>query len=151
MTSQLYFSVKTKDSVTVRKILNKESNIEMSGLNILENALKIGQLVFVVLGGDKPEWDTGLIGLGVISKEPYDKGYDNSNKRNYKINIDMKIILQKAIKQNSMREGRAFVPETAIRNMFSNFSIPAFEEGFDNIYIYRQNKNKVIYEILRKG
>ena len=50
-----------------------------------------------------------------------------------------------------MREGRAFVPETAIRNMFSNFSIPAFEEGFDNIYIYRQNKNKVIYEILRKG
>ena len=85
MTSQLYFSVKTKDSVTVRKILNKESNIEMSGLNILENALKIGQLVFVVLGGDKPEWDTGLIGLGVISKEPYDKGYDNSNKRNYKI------------------------------------------------------------------
>lgn len=59
--------------------------------------------------------------------------------------------LQKAIEQNNMREGRAFVPETAIRNMFSNFSIPAFEEGFDNIYIYRQNKNKVIYEILRKG
>ena len=102
MTSQLYFSVKTKDSVTVRKILNKESNIEMSGLNILENALKIGQLVFVVLGGDKPEWDTGLIGLGVISKEPYDKGYDNSNKRNYKINIDMKIILQKAIKRKDL-------------------------------------------------
>ena len=102
MTSQLYFSVKTKDSVTVRKILNKESDIEMSGLNILENALKIGQLVFVVLGGDKPEWDTGLIGLGVISKEPYDKGYDNSNKRNYKINIDMKIILQKAIKRKDL-------------------------------------------------
>ena len=102
MTSQLYFSVKTKDSVAVRKILNKESNIEMSGLNILENALKIGQLVFVVLGGDKPEWDTGLIGLGVISKEPYDKGYDNSNKRNYKINIDMKIILQKAIKRKDL-------------------------------------------------
>lgn len=102
MTSQLYFSVKTKDPVTVHKILNKESDIEMSGLNILENALKIGQLVFVVLGGDKPEWDTGLIGLGVISKEPYDKGYDNSNKRNYKINIDMKIILQKAIKRKDL-------------------------------------------------
>lgn len=59
--------------------------------------------------------------------------------------------LQKAIEQNNMREGRAFVPETAIRNMFSNFSMPTFKEGFDNIYIYKQNKDKNIYEILRKG
>ena len=58
--------------------------------------------------------------------------------------------LAKCIVQNSWREGRELVPETAIRNMFSNFSMPTLKEGFDNIYIYRQNGDKVIYEILRK-
>ena len=59
--------------------------------------------------------------------------------------------LAKCLEQNAMREGRKLVPETAIRNMFSNFSMPTLEEGFDNIYIYRQNGDKVTYEILRKS
>ena len=59
--------------------------------------------------------------------------------------------LAKCLEQNAMREGRKLVPETAIRNMFSNFSMPTLEEGFDNIYIYRQNGDKVVYEISRKG
>lgn len=96
MTDELFFSVKTKDPASVQKILNKEADIEMSGLNILESYLKIGQLVFIVLGGDKPAWETGLVGIGVISKEPYDQRYD---KKNYRINIDMKILLHKAIKR----------------------------------------------------
>ena len=58
--------------------------------------------------------------------------------------------LAKCLEQNAGREGRKLVPETAIRNMFSNFSMPTLEEGFDNIYIYRQNGDKVTYEILRK-
>lgn len=58
--------------------------------------------------------------------------------------------LAKCLEQNAGREGRKLVPESAIRNMFSNFSMPTLEEGFDNIYIYRQNGNKIIYEILKK-
>ena len=53
--------------------------------------------------------------------------------------------LAKCLEQNAMREGRKLVPESAIRNMFSNFSMPTLEEGFDNIYIYRQNGDKIIF------
>ena len=49
-----YFSIKTKDAETVRKILEKSSSIIFSGINILQDKLKIGQPVFIVLGGDKP-------------------------------------------------------------------------------------------------
>ena len=59
--------------------------------------------------------------------------------------------LARCIKQNDGREGRKYVPESAIRNMFSNFSMPTLEEGFDNIYVYRKMNNKVVYEITKRG
>ena len=45
-----------------------------------------------------------------------------------------------AIKQNSSREGRAFVPPTAIREMKKDFVIPTLDEEFDKIYIYKDGK-----------
>lgn len=83
----------------VNDILAKKSDIEFSGLNILQDSLKIGQPVFIVLGGDKPDWDTGLIGMGVISEEPYDIGYSG---RNYRIKVDIKLLLDKAIKREDL-------------------------------------------------
>ena len=91
-----YFSIKTKDAETVRKILEKSSSIIFSGINILQDKLKIGQPVFIVLGGDKPAWDTGLVGMGVISQEPFDIGYDRNN---FKISVDIKLLLNKTIKR----------------------------------------------------
>ena len=49
-----------------------------------------------------------------------------------------------AIKRNSGREGLALVPVSAILNMSKNFTIPTKEEGFDNIYIYDVDNNKMI-------
>ena len=94
-----YFSIKTKDSGTVKKILSKNTNVEFDGLNILKEHLKIGQLVFIVFGGDKPAWDTGLVGMGIISKEPYDIGY---LKNNYRISVDIKLLLDKPIKREDL-------------------------------------------------
>lgn len=94
-----YFSIRTKDPDTVSAILTKNSNIEFSGLNILQDSLKVGQPVFIVLGGDKPKWETGLVGMGVISKEPYDIGYRG---RNYKVKIDMKLLLDNPIKREDL-------------------------------------------------
>lgn len=94
-----YFSIKTKDPDAVNKIQNRESHIEFDGLNVLQNSLKTGQIIFIVLGGDKPGWDTGLIGIGIISKEPYDVGYSG---KNYKIRVDMKVLLDKAIKREDL-------------------------------------------------
>lgn len=94
-----YFSIKTKDADTVHAILAKNSNIEFNGINILQDSLKLGQPVFIVLGGDKPEWETGLVGMGVISQEPYDIGYSG---KNYKVNVDIKLLLDKPIKREDL-------------------------------------------------
>ena len=58
--------------------------------------------------------------------------------------------LQTALNQNKMREGRTFVPESAIRRMSSSFTIPTLEEGFDKIYIYKNIKGKSKYQIIEK-
>ena len=53
---QLYFSIKTKAAESVQKILNKEQDIELDGINVLEDLLGPGRIMFIVLGGDKPAW-----------------------------------------------------------------------------------------------
>ncbi|WIM41144.1 AAA family ATPase [Paenibacillus sp. PK4536] len=94
-----FFTIKTKISEQVEKIKEKESSIELLGLNTHKADLRTNQLIFIVLGGDKPKWDTGLIGIGVISSEPYDENY---YKNNYKIKIDMKIVLDNPIKREDL-------------------------------------------------
>lgn len=94
-----YFSIKTKDASTVNQILRREGNVEFDGLNVLQDSMKLGQVVFIVLGGDKPAWDTGLVGMGVISREPYDIGYSG---KNYKIAVDIKLLLDKTIKREDL-------------------------------------------------
>lgn len=94
-----YFSIKTKDATTVKKILERSEKIEFSGLNILQDSLKLDQPVFIVLGGDKPAWETGLIGMGIISREPYDIGYSG---KNYKVQVDIKLLLDTPIKREDL-------------------------------------------------
>ena len=94
-----YYAIKTRDSAAVYKILAKESGIELGGINVLQEEMRKGTLIFIVLGGDKPAWDTGLIGIGTVSEEPYDIGY---SKRNYKIKIDMKAVMGSPIKRDAL-------------------------------------------------
>lgn len=91
-----YFSIKTKEEITVRQVLSKSSSVVFSGINVLQDKLKLGQIVFVVFGGDKPAWKTGLIGMGVITQEPFDIGYD---KNNFRLGVDIKLLLQSPIKR----------------------------------------------------
>ena len=91
-----YFSIKTKDPETVKSILSKSSSVVFSGINVLQDKLKVGQPVFIVLGGDKPSWETGLIGMGVITKEPFDIGYDRNN---FRVEVDIRLLLNKTIKR----------------------------------------------------
>lgn|GEM_PF-1335281 len=99
-----FYSIKTKKSASVEPILRKESNIEIDGLNVLRNDLTFGQLVFIVLGGDRGKpwvtWETGLIGIGSISELPYDVGYEGNN---YKIRIDVKVLLDKPIERGDLK------------------------------------------------
>ena len=96
---QPIFSIKTKDSGTVDRILNKEQNVRFDGLNVLRDSIKIGNLVFIVLGGDKPSWQTGLIGLGTVSKEPYS---DGGGGKNFSVDVDIRLLLDKPIKREDL-------------------------------------------------
>lgn len=94
-----YFSLKTKDPSTVRSILARNTNIEFTGINVLQEALVPSTPVFIVLGGDRPAWETGLIGMGVISRAPYDIGYEG---RNFKVQVDIKLLLPHPIKREDL-------------------------------------------------
>ena len=43
--------------------------------------------------------------------------------------------LETCLKRNSQREGRAVVPESAVRSMYRSFTIPSLEEGFDKVSV----------------
>ena len=62
--------------------------------------------------------------------------------------IVINVTLGTALERNEMREGRAHVPESAIRRMASQMTLPSLEEGFDHIYIYEEENGKVKYQIL---
>lgn len=91
-----FFSIRTKDKGTVDQVLAKSPSVVFSGINVLQDKLKLGQIVFVVFGGDKPEWTTGLVGMGVITKEPFDVGYDRNN---FRLEVDIKLLLERPIKR----------------------------------------------------
>lgn len=55
--------------------------------------------------------------------------------------------LETILKQNNMREGRAKVPEGTIKSMCKSFIMPTFDEGFDEIWEYGNNR----YLIRKRG
>ncbi len=92
--SEYFFTIKTKNANAVNAVLQKQKSVEFDGLNVLADYLELGQIVFIVFGGDKPQWETGLVGIGVISKLPYD--YEG---RNFKVAVDIKVLFSKPIKR----------------------------------------------------
>ena len=92
--SEYFFTIKTKNANAVNAVLQKQKSVEFDGLNVLADYLELGQIVFIVFGGDKPQWKTGLVGIGVISKLPYD--YEG---RNFKVAVDIKVLFSKPIKR----------------------------------------------------
>lgn len=91
----IFFSIRTKTPSIVHAIENRETNIEVDGLNILSDQLKVGQTIFIVFGGDSGKsevtWNRGLSGIGHIVSEPYEDEADES--KNYKIKIDVDYLL----------------------------------------------------------
>ncbi len=82
------FTIKTKDPQNVADIKSVATGVIISGLNVLKDKIRVGDLAFVVLGGDKPAWKTGLVGIAQISRIPFDEGYDG--KKNFRVGIDIK-------------------------------------------------------------
>lgn len=68
------------------------------------------------------------------------------NLKDVEVNIIwIKVPLEVALKQNENRKGtRAYVPETVIRRMASQMTIPTKEEGFEHIYVVENGREKEI-------
>lgn len=101
-----FFALKISDPGSVdlvNKIKAGSDNFVVQQLNQLENELKVGEKVFIQLGGDKVSWDKGLIGLAQIIRSPFDKGYDSKNERNFKLGLKMVLVLESVIKREEFR------------------------------------------------
>ena len=61
--------------------------------------------------------------------------------------------LELALKRNAQRTGRAFVPETTIKNMYNSIYLPSYilEPYIDNIYIVNANNNNEIINIKKES
>ena len=79
------YIIKVSNSATVGLIKTGKTFIH-DGINILEDKIKLGELVFIYLGGDKKKisWEQGIKAVGVIKRTPFEKGYDEK-KNNFKI------------------------------------------------------------------
>lgn len=68
------------------------------------------------------------------------------NLKDVEVNVIwIKVPLKTALQQNENRKGtRAYVPESVIRRMNSQMTIPTKEEGFEHIYIVENGKEKEI-------
>ena len=101
-----FFALKISDPTSVdlvNSIKAGSQDITIQQLNQLENELKIGEKVFIQLGGDKVTWEKGLIGLAQITSEPFDKGYDEKNARNFRLGLKMILVLRGVIKREEFR------------------------------------------------
>ncbi len=94
---EAFFTIKTKDPTSVDAVLKKQTSVEFGGLNVLADKLKIGQIIFIVFGGDKPSWETGFVGIGSLSKLPYD-----FEGKNFKVQVDIKVLFSKPLKRSDL-------------------------------------------------
>lgn len=100
----VFYSIRTKDPISVEEIKQKLPAVEFGGLNFYKDELESDQLVFLVLGGDssssKVTWEMGLIGIGRIIQKPYDHNYQG---KNYKIKFNVELLLEKPITRDDLR------------------------------------------------
>lgn len=71
------YLAKITNEANIARIFRKEKFVHDQIYNF-EKDIKIGDYIFLYLGGDKKKinWQQGLIGCGRIVRAPYDKGYD---------------------------------------------------------------------------
>lgn len=99
-----FISMKVGFPDTVHKILAGEKEIVVDGIYTLKDELKLGRIVFVVLGGDtgkaSVDWKPGFYAIAHIVKEPYDIGYEKTVKNDYfKIDIHIDCTFDYTVKR----------------------------------------------------
>ncbi len=135
--SNNYYIFKTSDRDLVQdNILNeKVTEFEFTGLPNYHDEIKEGDIVFLVLGGDKPPWDIGLRGIATVVKSPYERGYNSNNKKYFKVLLKKSIIFKKSITR------KMFVP---YRNTYDMPFIGPSTKGEPNQANVSTNEENVV-------
>lgn len=74
-----YCTLTTKKENTAEAIENRENIIMAGELQWYGDKLDTGDIIFVILGGDRPPWDPGFRAVCRVVKKPYDHGYDETS------------------------------------------------------------------------
>ena len=131
-----YYTFKTNNEEIVEKFLNQEIiEFEFGGLQNFYEEMKEGDIVFFVLGGDKPKWDLGLRGICKISRSSYDKGYRSDKTKQFKVNLKKELILNRSINREQM------IP---YRNTYNMTFIGPSLKGEPNQANVKPNRKEVI-------
>ena len=80
-----YFAVKTSDPEFFSAYSCGEDHLILDGINSYDDIIKPGIVLFVILGGDRVEWNKGLAAVALTESGPVDKGYDEDKPKNYKL------------------------------------------------------------------
>jgi len=90
----IVFLAKITNRKNVDQVLKHEPFIHEDIYNF-ETEIKVGMPVFIYFSGDRSQidWKQGLVGVGKIEKEPYDKGYSHKNQRYFRIQVTPVLVL----------------------------------------------------------
>lgn len=126
------YVIKTQHPETVEGIQQEQKDIILERLNWYTEEIEVGDVIFLVFGGDKPKWTTGFAALAHVTQAPFEIGYE---KKNFKIKIDIDIYFQNPIKRGD------FVSYPAT---FDVISIGPSTKGEPNQAINRISKTSAI-------
>jgi hypothetical protein len=84
------YSIKTSQIETAEEILsfqngNLINNVHITKLNWYKNEIKIGDLVLLVLGGDRRPWENGLVAFAKV----YSIDYLEKSSKNYELDVEI--------------------------------------------------------------
>lgn len=108
---------------------SKEKEVFREFINQIKNGLENNDVVIV----DATHITTG-------SRAKLFRALGNSIKDVKVIAIVIKPTLNECLEHNENRTGRSFVPRSQIRRMWYQFTAPTIDEGFDEIWTYKDYK-----------
>lgn len=108
-----YFTFRTNDKdFVINSFLNEEvDEVEFENIPNYFEETKDGDIVLIVLGGDKPSWELGLRGIGRVIGNPYERGYNQQKPKYYKLKVKKELVFNNSLSREKM------VPYKSLYNM----------------------------------
>lgn len=110
LSNSSFIALRIKQPDSAHAVLNGTTEMTIDGVHDLIEALKIGKIIFIALGGDVNEpqvdWVPGFIGIAHVCKEPYDIGYTTTKKgkKYFRFNIQVDLTFNRTIARSEFME-----------------------------------------------